>query len=227
MKLVAPTASRPVPWLLATFLGFYGLFAGGHLYTGDAQTVLATDRSLLAGRGFAIPFDRAYGGSFSADRKFYGQYGLGAVLTGLAPAAAGDALATALPGGAEPTGLLSRLPFSFWNVPFSAGSIVLLFLVVGRLGFRASTGFALAAACGTATMFWPYAARDFTEPQVTFFFLLTYHELLRLEQTRRLECAAFAGAAAGWALLVKVYVVVMAPLFFIESWRRGGRRAAA
>src|SRR5579859_1987299 len=84
----APSLGRPgtLLWLYVTFLAFYGLFAGGHLYTGDAETILRTDGALLHGDGFAIPFDKSYGGAFAPDGKFYGQYGLGGVLTGLIPA---------------------------------------------------------------------------------------------------------------------------------------------
>lgn len=217
-------APRPLPWLVATFLGLYGLFAGGHLYTGDAATVQATARSVLSGQGFAIDFDRAYGGAYGPDGKFYGQYGLGAVLSGLVPAAAGELLAGLLPGGPESTRLLRQLPAALWNIPFAAAAVGLVFACAGLLGMRPTTALAVACSAGVGTMLWPYAARDFTEPQVACFLLLAYHELLRLERSGREGCAVSAGAALGWALLTKVYVVVLAPLFVFEAWRRGGGR---
>ncbi len=218
-------------WLFAGFLGFYLLFAGGHLYTGDARTVQATARSVLSGDGFAIPFDRSFGGTRGPDGRFYGQYGLGAVLTALPAVWLGDRLGTAFPAGPLQTQLVSDLPLSVVNAPFAAGAVALVRVALLELGFHPAVALATAAAAGLTTPLWPYAGRDFSEPQLAFLLLLALAEALKLRRTGESRHAAVCGAALGYALLTKVYAVVLVPLYLILAWepvrRRPGLLASA
>ncbi len=212
----------PGLWLFVGFLGIYWTFMGGHLYTGDARTLAATARSLLAGDGFAIPFEPGHGGTHAEDGKFYGQYGLGAVVTALPCIALGDMLPGETPPDPTRDRLASDFPFTMLNAPFAAGSVAMLHGCLITLGFSGLTAILTALTCGLGTMLWPYAGRDFTEPQATFLLLLAFHQILLMARDGKGLRAVLAGAAIGYGILTKVYIVVLAPLFLFQTWISAG-----
>jgi hypothetical protein len=68
-----------------------------------------------------------------------------------------------------------RLVYSTMNAVVTAGCVVLVYLLARRFGFSEAAGVATALIYGFATLAWPYAKLDFTEPLVTLFLLLAWY----------------------------------------------------
>lgn len=68
-----------------------------------------------------------------------------------------------------------RLVYSTMNAVVTAGCVALVYLLARRFGFSEGAGAATALIYGFATLAWPYAKLDFTEPLVTLFLLLAWY----------------------------------------------------
>ena len=117
----------------------------------------------------------------------------------------------------------------FWspvlNVLLTAGTAVLLFQIVRTLRYASGVAVALAFTYGLATMAWPYAKFDFSEPGVTFFLMGGVWAALRYGRVLRLRYAALAGLWALGAVLTKYVSVIALPALLIQllmSHRRAG-----
>lgn len=215
-------------WIIfAVTLLAYLLTASGHLYSPDEEILFRTTRALATGKGLAIePL-----GGFATRRPDpprpdgleYAQYGIGqpilavpfywagAVLGRVGTDRAWQLFAPRDPFGYrdlvfKPTAaeIAPRWIVSFFNIFLGAAMAALLYLVclelTGRVG--ASTGAALLYALGSLA--WPHSRPFFTESCAAFFVLLSLYGLLRALRGRVLPWCALAGAAAGYAALVRM-----------------------
>jgi hypothetical protein len=212
-------AMRP---LFGFLLALYTLTASGHLYLGDAWSMVRTAEALVTRGELAIPFEDGFGGKHGADGKFYAKYPPGVLAHMLVPAAAGHALARAS-SDANVRKVLTGLPPSFVNAPFAALIATLFFGIGLRLGYgpRAAVGATLALACGT--VLWPYAKHDAFEAQMTAPLMLALY--LILSDSPR--AALHAGLAFGWAMLAKPVAVLALPGLAWVAWRRRPAPATA
>lgn len=217
-------------------LAAYVLTAGGHLYSPDEEVLFRVTRSLALGQGLAVEplgnpgFATRPAVPARADGREYAQYGIGQPILAVPLYWIGAALAKsgsdstwqriygrgALDGkhlGYTPlaTELAPRWACSWFNIILSAAMAALLYLVCLELTLNrwAATGAALLYALGTLA--WPHSRPFFTEACATFWILLAWYVLLRAERGRMLGWCFIAGAAAGYAALVRMDSVLAYP----------------
>ncbi len=221
---------RPLLIFLVTLLA-YGLTAAGHLFSPDEEILFRMTRSLATGAGASIEPLETGAGSFGsraprpprADGREYGQYGIGQPLLavpfywiGIGIAGWRDDAGWQRLYGAEPfspadlgvtptaMALATRSALSWFNILVGALLALLLYFLALHVGAdpRAATWAALLYALGS--MAWPHSRTFFTEPLATLMIVAAWLALLRGVNSTRLEAwCALAGAAAGYAFLVR------------------------
>ncbi|MCY3802769.1 MAG: hypothetical protein OXG46_14490 [Chloroflexi bacterium] len=117
----------------------------------------------------------------------------------------------------------------FWSpvlsVVLTAATAVLLFKVVRILGYGSGVALALSLVYGLATMAWPYAKFDFSEPSVTFFLMGGVWAALRYGDALRLRYAVLTGLWGLAAVFAKYVAVIALPgilLQLVMSHKRTG-----
>lgn len=218
MSLPEAAVTRP---LFGFLLAAYLITAAGHLYLGDAWSMLRTAESIVTRGQLAIEPDPGFGGKRGPDGRFYAKYGAGVAAHMLVPAAVGHALSELVPPEKKlERALWMGLPASYVNAPFTAAIGAVFFAIALALGYppRASVWAALALAFGT--MLWPHAKHDAFEPQMTAALMVGAWYAIHSGAGTSFK----AGLACGWAMLVKpVAVLVAAPLAVYVAARRGRR----
>ncbi len=119
----------------------------------------------------------------------------------------------------------------FWSPVLSvllmAGSAVFVFKIVEILGYGRGVATSLSLTFGLATMAWPYAKFDFSEPGVTFFLAGAALASLHFGRNLRLRYAAITGLLVLGAVLTKYVAVIVFPglaLQLLLSHKRSGVR---
>lgn len=88
-----------------------------------------------------------------------------------------------------------RLVYSTMNAAVTAGCVVLVYLLARRFGFSEGAAATTALVYGFATLAWPYAKLDFTEPLVAFFLLLAWYAAAIAVESLAGPDAGHSGAA--------------------------------
>ncbi len=88
-----------------------------------------------------------------------------------------------------------RLVYSTMNAAVTAGCVTLVYLLARRFGFSEGAAATTALSYGFATLAWPYAKLDFTEPLVTLFLLLAWYAAAAACDGLPSPAAGHAGAA--------------------------------
>jgi hypothetical protein len=206
--------------------------AGGHLYSPDEELMFRMTESLAVDRDLAIePLELGFASRRGVDGKEYSQYGVGQPLLAvpfyvlgraLAPLADDDAWARAYgltkadePGwwGTRATAadLAPRLAVSFFNI--LAGAVLAGFLclllqeITGHRG--AATLASLLYALGSYA--WAHSRPYYSESLAVLFIVLSWYALLRSCRGNVTRWNALAGAAAGYAALVRMDSVILYP----------------
>lgn len=236
-------------------LAAYLLTAGGHLYSPDEEILFRTTRALATQASLAIdPIDPSGFGTRPPahprpDRREYGQYGVGQPLLAVPFYWVGAALAPrasdAVWQSLYPDWRPSAIPFtaaeiaprwacSWFNIFLGALLAALLYLVCLEVTGhpRAAAGAALLYALGSLA--WPHSRPFFSESCAAFFILLAWYALLRAGRGRLFPWCLLAGAAAGYAALVRLDSVLAYPalavllvLPILAAARRQGRSVLA
>ncbi len=117
----------------------------------------------------------------------------------------------------------------FWSpvlsVILTAATAFLLFQIVRILGYGNGVAMALSLVYGLATMAWPYAKYDFSEPGVTFFLMGGVWAALRYGNVPRLRYAVLTGFWALAAVFAKYVAVIALPALLFQlvmSHKRAG-----
>ncbi len=113
--------------------------------------------------------------------------------------------------------LFSRMFFSFYNAFITAIGCILLFALVRMFGYSQLVSTVTTLLYGTATLAWPYAKYDFSEPTLVMFVLLTIYMILRWEQDRRNRWMLLAGLTAFASVATKYFAGVLVPLLLLEA----------
>lgn len=111
----------------------------------------------------------------------------------------------------------SRMFFSSYNAFITAIGCVLLFALVRMFGYSQLVAMAATLLYGSATLAWPYAKYDFSEPTLVMFVLLTLYLILRWGQDRRDRWMPMAGLTALAAVATKYFAGVLVPLMLLEA----------
>jgi len=208
--------------LFFLYFGLYGLSASGHLYLGDAWSLLETSRAIVLHGTLSIDFDPGFGGTFDDQGRFYSQYGLGAAIGAIPAALAGELLAYL---AANPTldHLLRGLPLSFMNVLWCASLIAVFFMLASRETDE-KTAKTLAHLLALTSLIWPYSGYDASEPLVGLLLLISLIPVTPEADTR--SCT-LAGFVFGGAVLVKFTSLLILPGYLYRLWELKSRRTAA
>jgi hypothetical protein len=226
--------------LFLFFVAFYLLTASGRIDSGDGETVYQVTRSIVEGRGGAIPTpppeervhdpfgrelppEEAIGlggyGAWGRDGLYYGSTGLGHSLIALPLYLLG------MWSRGLDAGFLTRFAVALLNPLVTAASCAALFALVCLLGFQRRVAIALALLYGVGTMAWPYAKGFFGEPLAALFLLLPAGALLRFRQSGNRPWLLVAGIGLAIAIVVKVNAVITLPAFalylFVTQWTDG------
>jgi len=112
--------------------------------------------------------------------------------------------------------LFDRLFYSSYNAIITAIGCVLLFALARLLGYSQVVGIASTLIYGLATLAWPYAKYDFSEPTLVMFVLTTLYLILRWDQERRDRLLLLAGFAALACVGTKYASGVLVPLMALQ-----------
>ena len=222
-------------------LAAYILTAGGHLYSPDEEVYFRTTQALATSHTLAIlPIDpsgfltRQAAPTPLPGGLVYGQYAPGQPLLAIPLYHLGNWLATkapesfwaafrqplwkSFPQPATPPPTresAQRFACSWFNILLGPLLALLLYFVCLELtGHRkASAWAALLYALGS--MAWPHSRPFFSESCATFFILLAWYGLLRAGRGRLIPWCLLAGAAAGYAFLVREDAVLAYPALAI------------
>jgi hypothetical protein len=195
--------------LLALFLfSTYMLTYSGHSHSSDGLTMFAMADN-LARRGAAdvnsLRWMGLQQGTFGLDGSLYSRKGVGVSLLGLPLAWLGLVIPS---WGVAQT-------FLIFNSIITASTGALVMLYVRRCGYSLRAGLLGGLLYGLATMAWPYAKTDFSDPLSGFLLLLAAYALLRYRQSGQARPVVWAGVACGLAVATRYASAAMLPLFFI------------
>lgn len=218
-------------------LAVYTLSAGGHLYSPDEEILFRVTQSLWEEGDLSI---RQLGGTGFAtmrgtDGQEYAQYGVGQAILALPFYGFGKMIAGVTdaagwrriygippnePDGARdfaytPAEIAPRFMCSFFNIVISAllASVMYLLMLMMVKHHGASLMVTMLYAFGTLA--WPHSRAFFTETAAVFFIVFAWFSLWRMmhstEQVWMMTWAFIAGAATGFAALVRQDSVLLYP----------------
>ncbi len=193
----------------------YLLSTGGHVYSVDEETMLATSRALAHGRRQVelTPANRSILQVVPhRSGEEVSKYGIGTSAVAAAPLAVGTAVVDVVqPARPE---LVVRLFVLMTNPLLTAATGVALLLLCLELGASLRGALLLALGYGLGTCAWSHAKTLFSEPAVAL--LLTLSVWLAVAAVRRRDRTGlllWSGVCAGLALLFRISsIVYVAPL---------------
>ena len=209
----------------------YGFTAGGHLYSPDEEILFRTTRSLFEERNLDIEPMEGFATAPGRDGKQYAQYGIGQPLLALPFYAAGR-LASRMgsdetwrnlygipadePSGVRPFDLTARelaprFALSFFNIVAAAALAALLYLLMNQLTSHLVASLFTTALYAFGTLAWPHSRPFFSETAAVLFILFSWYALLRCAAGPMTRWAVAAGAAAGFAALIRIDSVLLYP----------------
>ena len=213
---------RCLATLCLFLLAVYLLTMSGRVISGDGETMYLTTRALLTERSLAI--SQRPESARGTDGRWYGKYGLGQTAA-QAPFFVAGHLLGKLAGAPDDRG--TRFAVGMVNSLITAVLAGLFWLTLRALGTGRSAATAATLIFGLATLAWPYARSDFSEPLQALSVLLALYGAVRWRRRPGAAWAALMGAAAGLAFLTKAAsAVLLAPvaLYFLAAlWRRRDR----
>jgi hypothetical protein len=234
---------RWIAFLVTLFLLLvYLIVAALRIDSGDGGAIYQVTRSLVEGRGFAIPPpppgavvvgpfsepippEHLHGGgpygAWGRDGRYYAQYGVGQSLLALPFYLFGCAWYRLTGWGTE--GFLTRAAVTLLSplaLSLTGGA---LYRLARRLKYGPGAAVGVAVAAGLATPLWVYSKTFFSEPLMAL--ALT---VVMLAALRGGEGATGAwitcGAVLGMAVLVKPVALVIVPALLVyAAWRRDDR----
>ena len=211
--------ARVLSRLLLLLLVVYLLTMAGRLTSGDGETVYQTTKSLITRGTSAVPArpETALG----QDGLFYGKYGIGQSIV-QAPFVAGGLVAGKLFGTVDDRS--ARFAVGMTNSVVTAALAAVFWLLCRMLGSSRRAATAATLILSLATLVWPYARADFSEPLQALTLLTVFGAFLRWRRQPATRWAALAGCAAGLAFLTKPAAAVpLLPLgayFCFALWQR-------
>lgn len=217
-------ADQGCAWRLAVVvIVLYLLTATGHLTSGDGAAMYRTAQQLVSAGQVAVPpSPEAPAGR---DGRHYAKYGLGQSLVELPLVLLGHTLATLTN---QPDDRLTQFWASLTNTFVSVGIVLVWWRFARDLGYTRPVATAGAVTLASASLLWPYARTDFSEPLLALTLLATAWCLYRWHcaPPRAWAWALAAGACGGFAFVTKPTAAVLCPAFALYAlWllRSGGR----
>ena len=202
----------------------YLLTATGHLTSGRRCIAMyrTAHQLVSAGQVAVPPSPEAPAGR---DGRHYAKYGLGQSLVELPLVLLGHTLATLTN---QPDDRLTQFWASLTNTFVSVGIVLVWWRFARDLGYTRPVATAGAVTLASASLLWPYARADFSEPLLALTLLSTAWCLYRWHSAppRAWVWALAAGACGGFAFVTKPTAAILCPAFALYAlWllRSGGR----
>ncbi|MDE2993231.1 MAG: glycosyltransferase family 39 protein, partial [Chloroflexota bacterium] len=228
-------ADQQCAWRLAVVLiVLYLLTAAGRLTSLDGIAMYRTAQQLVSAGQVAVPpSPEAPAGR---DGRHYAKYGLGQSLVELPLVLLGHTLATLTN---QPDDRLTQFWASLTNTFVSVGIVLVWWRFARDLGYARPVATAGAVTLASASLLWPYARTDFSEPLLALTLLSTAWCLYRWHcaPPRARAWALAAGACGGFAFVTKPTAAILCPAFALyalwllrssdRSWVSGLRSLAA
>lgn len=196
-------------FLFALFL----LSASAHTYSPDEESLLYVTQSFVTHGDFDIPSPNQYpvvGGHRGVGGKLYSGTGLAQSLMAVPFYVLGTGIAQAFDFHFRDF-VLRVVMVCLFNSLITALTGILLFSWMRRLGFSSRVSIALVLVFALATLTWVYARTFYSEPLLTFWFVLAAFALRAFQDTRAAAWLIVAGLAAGLAALTKAQGVLALP----------------
>ncbi len=219
----AERADRACQWRLAVVLiVLYLLTAAGRLTSADGAAMYRTAQQLVvAGQVAVPPSPEAPAGR---DGRHYAKYGLGQSLVELPLVLLGHTLTTLTN---RPDDRLTRFWVSLTNTFVSVGIVLVWWRFARDLGYARPVATAGAVTLAGASLLWPYARTDFSEPLLALALLSAAWCLYRWHRAPRRSWvwALAAGGWGGFAFVTKPTAAILFPAFALYAlWllRSGG-----
>jgi hypothetical protein len=217
---------RPLLILIAVF-ACYVLTAGGHLYSPDEEILYRTTRALATRASPAIEplqgFATRPADPPRADGLEYAQYGIGQPLLAVPLYWIGTLAGDSHDNQAAPT----RFALSWFNILLGPWLALFVYLIALELGANARAATLTAFLYALGSLAWPHSRPFFTESCAALFIMLAWWCLLRGFRSRLSAWCLAAGAAAGYAALVRLDSVFAYPalaILIVGPLRRAARR---
>ena len=211
----ADRADRACLWRLAVVLiVLYLLTAAGRLTSLDGIAMYRTAHQLVvAGQVAVLPSPEAPAGR---DGRHYAKYGLGQSLVELPLVLLGHTLATLTN---QPDDRLTQFWASLTNTFVSVGIVLVWWRFARDLGYARPIATAGAVTLAGASLLWPYARTDFSEPLLALALLSTAWCLHRWHCALRRSWlwALAAGACGGFAFVTKPTAAILCPAFALYA----------
>ena len=211
----ADRADRACLWRLAVVLiVLYLLTAAGRLTSLDGIAMYRTAHQLVvAGQVAVLPSPEAPAGR---DGRHYAKYGLGQSLVELPLVLLGHTLATLTN---QPDDRLTQFWASLTNTFVSVGIVLVWWRYARDLGYGRPVATAGAVTLAGASLLWPYARTDFSEPLLALALLSAAWCLHRWHRAPRLSWAwaLAAGACGGFAFITKPTAAILCPAFALYA----------
>jgi len=205
---------RAAGWLGTVLLAVYLLTMAGTLTSGDGAAMYATTQALLTQRRLSIP--QRPEAALGRNGNYYGKYGLGQSLAQAPFFLIGDAVRRLADA---PDDRAVRFFVGMTNSFVTAACAVVLFAAVRTLRFSRGVAVGVGLAYGLATLAWPYAQADFSEPLLGLSLLGAFFALARYRRGGSAWWAFVAGTGAGLAAFTKPVEAVLLPaLVLYLAW---------
>ncbi len=187
-------------------LSIYLLTYSGRFHSSDGQAMFAVTESLVR-RGDddinQLLWMGQQQGTYGMDGELYCRKGIATSLLSLPLAWLGLVVPF---WGLVQTTLL-------FNTFVTALTGVFVYLYVNRLGYSARTSLGLSLVFGLATLAWPYAKYDFSDPLAGLGLFAAAYLLLRYRDSGKASDAFWAGAGLGLAVATRYANLIILPLF--------------
>lgn len=206
---------------LGLFLfAIFTLTASAHTYSPDEESLIYVTQSFVRSGELNIPNPDSYpvvGGHRGVGGKLYSGTGPAQSLMAVPFYSLGTEVAKVFDFHFRDF-ILRVVMVTLFNSLITALTGILLLAWMRRLGFSTRVSAALVLVWGFGTLTWVYARSFYSEPLLTFFFVLAAYGLRAFNDTRRAAWIIVAGVAAGLATLTKVQGVLLLPalgLYFV------------
>lgn len=210
--------------ILYLFLGFFTLYAitsPGVINVSDGESRFRVALSIVERGQVDVDSDiRDLEGFFTkgSDGKNYCNYNLGQSLIMSPFVMFGKLIESKLPpeyGKRKDRIIISSLIALICFPLFATGAVVMFYLCMLELGRSPRASLVTSIVYGAATIVWPYASSSFEENIIAFLTLVGFFYYLRGSNRAKYTSAIMAGFFIGFAILVRVSVVVQATILFM------------
>ena len=210
--------------ILYLFLGFFTLYvltSPGVINVCDGEARFRVSLSLVERGRVDVDSDVGYlDGLFikGADGKNYSIHNIGQPLIMSPFVVLGKLIESKLPpeyGKRKDRIIISGLIALICFPLFGVGAVVMFYLCMLELGRSPRTSLVTSMIYGAATIAWPYASSSFEENIIAFLTLAGFLYYLRGGNRARYMNAMIAGLFIGFAILVRVPIVVQASILFV------------